>query len=380
MNNIQQLLGTQDLVTKSGRIPISSLSNIKLIGLYFTAHWCPPCRTFLPKLINIYNTVNASQKIIEIVFISFDRDSETMYNYLDDMPWAAVPYSNNVLREDLGQHYGVTGIPALIIITPDSTTVSEDGRSDVYAKNMEVVDFWLQKVKDPNVGIIYLRQEEDEIEESTFSRDPVEGLVCDLNHFLIWHGDVEKYYKDLNPDAVMRCNYCKNGMKRSSWHCRECKFDLCKDCRDWVVDSQKFNSPALKCWENHFLLGSDKLKEFYKKKFGIEKYTCRACNTQQEGSNLHCRRCYFDICNNCKGQIEGHLGQVDKVKCGSGHSVTWAPDVCKRYKEKHKMHKYTCNVCMRSYMGAGSFNCFDCMFDVCVPCIHKALESAGQGG
>jgi hypothetical protein len=321
---------------------------------------------------NIYKTVNTPEKIIEIVFISFDRDSETMYNYLEEMPWLAVPYANTSLRENLGFNFGVTGIPALVILTPDGTVVSDDGRSDVYAKNVEVVQYWLQKIKDPNVGIIYLRNEEEEIEEGLFSRDPVEGLLCDTGHFLIWQGDVEKFYKDSNPDAVIRCSYCKIGMKRSSWHCRECRFDLCKDCRDWVVDSQKFTSPALKCWENHFLLGSDKLKEFYKKKFGIEKYTCRSCNSQQEGENLHCRRCYFDMCNTCKGLVESHSQTAENIKCKAGHSITWAPDVCKRYKVTYKIHKYTCNVCMRSYTGAGSFNCFDCMFDICVPCISKA--------
>ena len=29
-------------------------SRSKVIGLYFSAHWCPPCRAFTPKLVRAY--------------------------------------------------------------------------------------------------------------------------------------------------------------------------------------------------------------------------------------------------------------------------------------------------------------------------------------
>ena len=379
---MQDILGKRNLITNSGEIPVASLSSNKLIGLYFTAHWCPPCRTFLPKLINIYNTVNSPTKVFEIIFISFDRDSETMYNYLEEMPWAAVVYSDSVLRESLGSKYGVTGIPELFVFAPNGTLISDNGRNDVYSHTLQVVSFWLSKLQNPSIQTIYLIQpDEDEVEDSLIPRDPIEGLVCDKNHYLIWHGDVGKYYKESGFDPVIRCKYCKAAMRRSSWHCRECNFDLCSTCRDWVVDSEKFDCKYLKCWENHSLLLSNKLKDFYKKKFGTEKYSCRTCNTQQEGHSLHCRRCFYDICIGCKESIQGYSPLVEKVKCDAGHGLVWAPDVCKMYKEKFKVHKYVCHLCAKSFVGGGSFNCFQCMFDICVACISKTVtqvEGASQ--
>ena len=29
----------------------------KVIGIYFSAHWCPPCRGFTPKLVEWYGKV-----------------------------------------------------------------------------------------------------------------------------------------------------------------------------------------------------------------------------------------------------------------------------------------------------------------------------------
>ncbi|MFO0131921.1 MAG: thioredoxin-like domain-containing protein [bacterium] len=42
------------------------------MGLYFGAHWAPPCKKFLPSLIEFYNIHNKESKKIEIIYISMD--------------------------------------------------------------------------------------------------------------------------------------------------------------------------------------------------------------------------------------------------------------------------------------------------------------------
>src|SRR5437764_9700345 len=64
------------VVSKNGtssRFNEEPLAQKKLIGLYFSAHWCPPCRKFTPELVQFYNRVAPQHSEFEIVFVSLDR-------------------------------------------------------------------------------------------------------------------------------------------------------------------------------------------------------------------------------------------------------------------------------------------------------------------
>ena len=55
--------------TKTGMITLQELlDNCEVIALYFSAHWCPPCKAFTPVLAEFYNQANANGKKIEIIF------------------------------------------------------------------------------------------------------------------------------------------------------------------------------------------------------------------------------------------------------------------------------------------------------------------------
>ena len=50
INKMESLLGST-LTSKGGAVPTASLvSDGKTVALYFSAHWCPPCRGFTPKV------------------------------------------------------------------------------------------------------------------------------------------------------------------------------------------------------------------------------------------------------------------------------------------------------------------------------------------
>ena len=59
---------------KKGKVKLSDVKESPLIGVYFSAHWCPPCRAFTPVLSKFYQVANKANKQIEIIFISFDRE------------------------------------------------------------------------------------------------------------------------------------------------------------------------------------------------------------------------------------------------------------------------------------------------------------------
>lgn len=63
-----------------------------IVGLYFSAHWCPPCRGFTPKLVDFYNKFQ--NRNLEIVFVSSDKDEEQFTEYFQEMPWCALPFED----------------------------------------------------------------------------------------------------------------------------------------------------------------------------------------------------------------------------------------------------------------------------------------------
>ena len=91
---MENVLGPQ-LQTHSGLVPTSTLNNAKYVLFYFSAHWCPPCKGFTPKLALFYDSVNSTEKQLEIVYVSADRSPEQFNEYFDEMPWIAVPYAES---------------------------------------------------------------------------------------------------------------------------------------------------------------------------------------------------------------------------------------------------------------------------------------------
>ncbi|CAG9332173.1 unnamed protein product [Blepharisma stoltei] len=140
-NALANVLGST-LKTKRGNIQTSSLKDVKFVLLYFSAHWCGPCRAFTPQLTMFYETVNANGKQLEIVFVSSDRSQEQFDEYYSTMPWAAVPYSDSAARGRAGQIYRIHGIPALILIDKSGVAKSDTCRDDVSRKGPTCLRDW----------------------------------------------------------------------------------------------------------------------------------------------------------------------------------------------------------------------------------------------
>lgn len=120
------------LVSHNGEIQTDdAVKDKKLIGIYFSAHWCPPCRGFTPTLAEFYTEVQQiDPSALEIVFVSSDSDDHSFQEYFGDMPWLAVPFSSGK-KAELGQKYGVRGIPSFIVVDSAGNTVDANGRSAV---------------------------------------------------------------------------------------------------------------------------------------------------------------------------------------------------------------------------------------------------------
>lgn len=119
---MQRRLGKTLLHLQGGKLtgyPNESLAGVKYYAIYFSAHWCPPCRKFTPKLVNWYNSFKPKHPNFELIFVSSDRSSGAMAGYMrgSRMPWPAVSFSEvstSPLRRFAGR-----GIPCLVLV--DST-------------------------------------------------------------------------------------------------------------------------------------------------------------------------------------------------------------------------------------------------------------------
>jgi len=98
----------------------------KYIALYFSAHWCGPCRSFTePVLKPVYLQALADDKPWEIIFVSSDQSKEEFDNYFAEMPWVAVPFEDRARKELLSTRFGVRGIPTLIMLDQDLNVVNK---------------------------------------------------------------------------------------------------------------------------------------------------------------------------------------------------------------------------------------------------------------
>jgi nucleoredoxin len=129
---------------KDGIVDASALYNARIVGVYFSAHWCPPCRNFTPKLAEFYNAVNEKEKQFEVVFVSSDKDEKSFEDYFKEMPWIALPFGDPIVAE-IKKKYEVTGIPKLVLLRPDGTFIDVDSRKDVLLGEQSFAT-WLEKL------------------------------------------------------------------------------------------------------------------------------------------------------------------------------------------------------------------------------------------
>jgi len=126
-----EMLGDK-LMTSSGEVSTATaLDGKKAVGLYFSAHWCPPCRGFTPKLAEWYSA-SLKAKGMEIVFVSSDKDESQFKDYYGEQPWLALPFAARDIKAKLSKKFKVNGIPSFVILDGETAaTITTEGREAV---------------------------------------------------------------------------------------------------------------------------------------------------------------------------------------------------------------------------------------------------------
>ena len=113
----------------------------QIYGLYFSAHWCPPCRKFTPQLVAYYNQIAHDHPEFEIIFVSADKSAEDMATYMREsgMPWLAIEYGKLANVPAL-QKYAGRGIPDLVIVDASGKVLADSFVGGKYVGPGRVLD------------------------------------------------------------------------------------------------------------------------------------------------------------------------------------------------------------------------------------------------
>ena len=79
--------------------------------------------------------------------MSSDQSPEAMFSYMKEShgAWLAVEL-NSDLADILKRKYDIKGIPTLVVVKPDGTLVTKEGRKDVSCKQPNhAIEFWMKE-------------------------------------------------------------------------------------------------------------------------------------------------------------------------------------------------------------------------------------------
>ena len=141
---LEQSFGTELVDAQGKKHQVSELKG-KIVGIYFSAHWCPPCRQFTPKLVEFRDA--CAKDGFEIVFVSFDKDKEAMSGYMNEMKmkWLAVPYKSQAAKKLTNETYNVHSIPTLIVLDKNGKVITKEARKEVEMNGKKAFDAWRKK-------------------------------------------------------------------------------------------------------------------------------------------------------------------------------------------------------------------------------------------
>ncbi|KAH6805225.1 DC1 domain-containing protein [Perilla frutescens var. frutescens] len=207
---LESVLVSEDcdfVIGKDGiRVPVSDLVG-KNVLLYFSAHWCPPCRAFLPALTQAYKEIKEKGDPLEVIFISSDRDQASFDEFFSKMPWLALPFGDK-RKQSLSRLFKVRGIPMVVAIGPTGKTVATDAREQIMSHGAQAYPFTAERLK--------------EIEASY--EKMAEGWPEKVKHATHDHELV------LTKRQFFTCDGCNEEGRVWSYYCDECDFDLHPKC------------------------------------------------------------------------------------------------------------------------------------------------------
>ncbi|CAE8632823.1 unnamed protein product [Polarella glacialis] len=124
------LFGDKILTKEGEKDTTEVLAGKTHVLIYFSAHWCPPCRGYTPALSEAYGKSAKAGKETVIIFVSSDRDQAAFDEYYGTMSFYAMPFAQRDLKEKLSEKCYVKGIPTLVLLDGEGKMQADNIRGE----------------------------------------------------------------------------------------------------------------------------------------------------------------------------------------------------------------------------------------------------------
>jgi hypothetical protein len=114
-----------------------------MVMVLFTARKYPPHLEFLSSLIELYEFVNQSRKVLEIVGVMLDESKNEFYQSALGVPWLTIPFDSHRRIKRITDFYQITEVPALILIDHSGEQVLKNCKDDIERLGKNAFEFWL---------------------------------------------------------------------------------------------------------------------------------------------------------------------------------------------------------------------------------------------
>lgn len=129
-------------ITNKEQVSMKQIERAEVVCVYFISNWCPLCHVFTSILEEFYQLVNASQKRLEIIQVNSDKNSRSFEEQLNTVPWTGIPLGDS-RNESLKTHFGVLGVPLLMILNKDGSIAHSSALDDVQTLGFSCFEKWL---------------------------------------------------------------------------------------------------------------------------------------------------------------------------------------------------------------------------------------------
>lgn len=148
------LLAGRQLISKDGTAAAPDALEAKVVLLYFSASWCPPCHRFTPVLADAYAELIEAGEDVEVVYVPGDRSEDEMMKYFRELhgDWLALPMGDAAFARSLKERYGVSGIPSLVVVQNDGEVIDADARGAVQSRGPASFAAWKRAWRAPAFG------------------------------------------------------------------------------------------------------------------------------------------------------------------------------------------------------------------------------------